>query len=108
MGVTTDPNDPRLGHGSDPPDSEHKKQHETYLVLSKEEREKGFVRPLRRSYLHQVCGMVTTMSNSIAETYARQPSFYGATYCYFCGQHRPVGQNGEFVWYDSPHDKVGT
>ena len=44
MSLTTDPADPRLGRG-DP-------QHEAYLILSDEERAKGFVRPLRRAYRH--------------------------------------------------------
>lgn len=48
-GLTTDPNDPRLGHGSD---SEPGPQNETYLVLSEEERAKGFVRPYRAVYVH--------------------------------------------------------
>ncbi len=43
------------------------------------------------------CGTTTTMSQAIAETYARQPSFYGATYCVFCQMHKPVA---EFVWVD--------
>ena len=52
-----------------------------YVVLSAEERAKGFVRPVRRSYVHLKCGTVTTMGQSIAETYARQPNFYGGTFC---------------------------
>jgi hypothetical protein len=81
------------------------------LVLSQEERDKGFVRPIRRSYQHLVCGAVTTMAQGIAETYARKPNFYGATYCVACSQHLPVGENGEFVWMenDQPTNiKVGT
>lgn len=95
--LITDPKDPRLGHGSD---TNPRPQHEVYLVLSEEEREKGFVRPVRRSYRHQdpECGTVTTMGVALAETYARNPSFYGATYCCGCRMHRPVGKNGEFTW----------
>lgn len=142
MPVTTDPNDPRLGHGTD---SEPKPQNEAYLVLSDEERAKGFVRPLRFSYRHvgkpapkyplidipdeykdighdyvkwepypegslskgrfwtqeQInainngCGELTIMARPIAETYARNPGFYGATYCMHCQKHLPVE---EFVW----------
>lgn len=44
------------------------------------------------------CGTRTTMANSIAETYARDPRFYGSTYCCGCGTHLPVGADGEFVW----------
>lgn len=106
-------------------------QQKGYVVLSAEERAKGFVRPVRRSYCHvgirpqypvrdltpdeverhgdkyakfepypesesprvgrywtaeqlrSGCRTVTTMGLSIAETYARQPSFYGGTFC--CG-----------------------
>lgn len=97
--VTTDPNDPRLTHGVDAPDA-HPGQAATYLVLSEEERAKGFVRPVRRSYWHTVCGGVTTMGLAIAETYARTPSFYGATFCAHCQNHRPVGPDGEFYWCD--------
>jgi hypothetical protein len=101
---TTDPSDPRLGHGAD----EHPvPQNEAYLVLSEEERAKGFVRPVRRSYVHTVCGGVTTMSQAIAETYASNPGFYSGTYCVHCGMHRPVGEHGEFVW-DGTDEKVGT
>lgn len=104
MSETTDPRDPRLGHGAD---DKPVPQNEAYLVLSDEERAKGFVRPVRRSYVHTVCGGVTSMSQAIAETYAANPTFYGATFCVHCGMHRPVGEQGEFVW-DGTDDKVGT
>jgi hypothetical protein len=156
MSTTADREDPELGRGVDEsPTTQHKK----YLVLSEEERAKGFVRPLRRSYRHvgaagpkhplrdlteeetqrfgrfeyakyemypkggdkigrywtqkQLdsvgvgCGAVTSMSQEIAETYARKPSFYGATYCIGCSMHRPVGEDGEFVW-DGTDERVGT
>lgn len=152
--LTTDPNDPRLGHGAD---NEPVPQAAVYLVLSENERKKGFVRPLRRSYKHagapgpkyplrdltaeeierwqgsgyvkfevypeselpktgkfwtqealksvgQGCNTVTTMSQAIAETYARQPYFYGATYCVHCEKHLPVS---EFVWIDDG-ERVGS
>ena len=58
------------------------------------------------------CGSVTTMSRAIAETYARQPGFYGATYCCACRLHLPVGKQGEFTWLDEhgndTHVLVGT
>lgn len=138
-GTTTDRNDPRLTRGVD---ETPVKQAEVYIVLSEEERSKGFVRPVRDTYKHvgerpkytlrpmtdeekkrqpgydfyedypesefpavgrawknsQLkigCGGVTTMGRALAETYARQPDFYGATYCVGCGMHRPVQ---EFVW----------
>ena len=49
MSLTTDPNDPRLTRGVD---SAPVSQAAVYLVLSEEERAKGFVRPVRRSYIH--------------------------------------------------------
>lgn len=95
-------------------------QHKSYIVLCEEERQKGFVRPYRdaykhvgrletivtdgreradqpHEYQHRVggCGSVTTMGRSLSETYARDPTFYGATFCVSCNTHKPVG---EFVW----------
>jgi hypothetical protein len=109
--LTSDPSDPRLTHGSD---DQPVPQADAYLVLSEEDRAKGFIRPLRLAYVHETCGTVTRMSRTIAETYARQPSFYGSTYCVHCRMHRPVGADGEFRW-DVPVDpalgetpKVGT
>ena len=43
------------------------------------------------------CGATTSMRQAIAETYARQPTFYGSTFCCHCGKHYPVA---EFVWED--------
>lgn len=101
MGLTTDPTDPRLGHG---PDMSPQPQNEVYLVLSDEERAKGFIRPIRRSYIHIACGGVTRMGLKLAETYAVDPNFYGYTYCVHCGQHLPVS---EFFW-DGTDQKVGS
>lgn len=53
------------------------------------------------------CQAVTTMSQPIAETYARDPGFYGATFCSGCHQHHPVGEYGEFVW-EGADEMVGT
>ena len=82
-------------------------QQKAYVVLSAEERAKGFVRPVRNSYVHQICGTVTTMGQSLAETYARDPKFYSGTFCCACGRHFPVGEAGQFVW-DGTAEKVGT
>lgn len=143
--LTDDPNDPDLGHGADEVPVQQSK---AYLVLSEEERAKGFVRPVRQVYRHvgtqpkhplrdltetekrhydrygyvkfeeypkgskerelavgrfwtqrqldnRGCGVVTNMSLALAETYAREPGFYGTTYCVGCQMHRPVE---EFVW----------
>ena len=137
-------------------------QHTDYWVLSAEERAKGFVEPVRKSYKHvgiagpkagtlrdltaeeherydkydyvkfetyekghksaavgrfwtqaqldsvgKGCGAVTSMGSTIAETYARQPEFYGSTFCVNCGTHLRVGEDGEFVW-EGTLQRVGT
>lgn len=81
--------------GMDPNDPKHRElkpsgQQKDYIILSAEERARGFVRPVRRTYVHIICGAATTMSQAIAETYARDPTFYGGTYCIACGQHFPL------------------
>lgn len=154
MSITTDPNDPDLR------EHEPSGQQKTYLVLSEEERAKGFVRPVRRSYRHvgipgpsnplrdltaeeharydqygyvqfemypdaespvtgrywtqaqldsigKGCGSITTMGTALAETYARDPRFYGRTFCVHCGKHLPVGEKGEFVW-EGTDERVGS
>lgn len=88
--VTDDRNDPDLKK-IDP--ITH--MQEKYLILSEEERAKDFVEPYRDRYVHDACGKTTTMSRTIAETYARQPEFYGGTYCATCLNHFPVA---EFKW----------
>jgi hypothetical protein len=114
-GLTNDPDEAR-GSGVDPATG----QQRLYWVLSDEERAKGFVRPVRRSYVHAKelggCGAVTTMGQAIAETYAVDPKAYSGTLCASCGAHFPVGENGQFKWdgaYDPATgeyftDKVGT
>lgn len=143
MSLTTDRNDPRLNQ------TRADGQQEAYLVLSDEERAKGFVRPLRRAYRHvgvrpknplrdltpeeherydkfgyvkfeaypqpspdgssvigrfwtkrdleSGCRGETRMGLPLCETYARDPKFYGATFCATCGLHFPVA---EFVWVE--------
>jgi hypothetical protein len=82
-------------------------QQKGYVILCKEERAKGFVRPVRNTYRHAKCGSTTTMGQALAETYARSPDFYSGTYCCTCRGHYPVGADGEFVW-DGTDEKVGT
>ena len=81
-------------------------QQKGYVVLSEDERKRGFARPVRRSYVHTKCGTLTTMGLALAETYARDPHFYSGTFCCGCGAHFPVGPDGEFVW-DGTDEKVG-
>lgn len=140
MPTTDDPNHP--GIGKDRGDG----QHEAYIVLSAEERAKGYVAPLRTTYTHHGirpsgptreltereeaahighgyvlfeeypesespkvgrywtrhqldsgCGKPTIIVPAIAETYARDPSFYGSTFCCHCKEHLPLE---EFEWSD--------
>jgi len=95
-GLTTDENDPGLK------EIRSDGQQEKYIVLSEEERAKGFVRPVRRSYIHKKCGGNTKMGLALAETYAREPSFYGGTFCAICGDHFDLLKDGErqFEWED--------
>ncbi|HTP98370.1 MAG TPA: hypothetical protein VMN56_03530 [Casimicrobiaceae bacterium] len=78
-----------------------------YVVLSDEERARGFVRPVRRSYVHEKCGATTRMGTALAETYARDPKFYSGTFCCTCNAHFSVGEHGEFTW-EGTTEKVGT
>jgi hypothetical protein len=100
MSLTTDPNDPELTHytGPEKPGPQAKK----YLILSEEERAKGFIRPVSNKYIHDKCGVETKMGDALSEAYARDPKFYGATYCVWCSAHFPVrefkwSQDGEIV-----------
>lgn len=79
-------------------------QQKGYVVLSEEERARGYVRPVRLTYVHKPCGAVTRMSRPIAETYARDPDFYTGTFCVGCGSHFPLDQ---FVW-EGTDEQVGS
>lgn len=108
------------GHEGMPVTEDHKEidpttgQQKGYVVLTAAERAKGFVRPVRRTYIHAGkppegqgfeypirkvfpggCGSRTTCSQDIAETYARDPNFYSGTFCCSCRKHFPLDQ---FVW----------
>lgn len=72
-------------------------QQKGYVVLSAEERAKGFLKPVRDSYVHQKCGVATHMGRSLSETYARNPRFYSGTFCCGCRAHF---QLNEFRWDD--------
>lgn len=90
------PADPSLIHSGAPGAIDPKTgMHSDYWVLSEAERAKGFVRPVRRSYIHNKCGTKTTMGIALCETYARDPTFYGSTFCCGCHAHYPVA---EFKW----------
>lgn len=84
-----------------PEDGSHKEidpttgQQRGYVVLSPQERAKGFVKPYRDSYIHEKCGVQTKMGVALSETYARDPYFYSGTFCVGCGAHFPLNQ---FHW----------
>lgn len=86
-----------------PPDRSHTEidpktgMQKGYIVLSPEERAKGFVKPVRTSYIHEVCGTRTTMGRGLSETYARDPHFYSGTFCCHCRAHFDLDQ---FHWED--------
>ncbi len=77
-----------------------------HWILSDEDRAKGFVRPVRYTYVHSKCGVETRMGSKIAETYAAVPVFYNSTFCVGCHDYFPVGVSGEFTWDDG--SKVGS
>jgi hypothetical protein len=102
-GLTTDRNDPDLSI------IESNGQQKKYLVLSEEERSKGFIRPLYRAYIHKKCGGLTTMGLALCETYARNPKFYSGTFCAICGEHFPLLDeegNRTFIW-DKSNPELG-
>jgi len=98
MTITRDPNNPRLdqyrrkGHDTEPVE-----QQVVYLALSEEELAKGYLLPVRRKYLHKTCGGATIMPLALAQTHARDPWFYGGTYCCHCAMHCPLEK---FRWDD--------
>lgn len=98
--------------GADPHDADHRElkpngQQRDYVVLSAAERAKGFIKPVRRSYIHLKCGTLTTMGRTLAKTYARDPGFYSGTFCCGCGTHFTFGQpDGDFVW-DGTDERLG-
>lgn len=91
-----------------PEDGSHKAlkpngQQQGYVVLSPEERAKGFVQAVRSSYLHLPCGGMTTMGQGLSETYAREPWFYSGTFCSHCGAHFELNQ---FEWADGKGESL--
>lgn len=93
-----------IGGGPVPEDRSHAEinpatgMQRDYVVLSAEERAKGFVKTVRRSYVHtkgKCGGVATVMGRGLAETYARNPRFYSGTFCVGCKAHFPLN---EFNW----------
>ena len=77
-----------------------------YIAFEGYPTEVGIGRFWTEAQLNSGCGTTTTMADKIAETYATDPQFYGATFCASCNKHLPVGETGEFVWEDG--SRVGT
>jgi len=71
-------------------------QYVDHWVLCEEEIARGFVRPLRKTYIHEKCSSITTIPAPIAATYARNPQYYGSTFCCACGDYFLVA---EFLWF---------
>jgi hypothetical protein len=90
--TTSDRSDPNVDTPSGPG-----QQNRAYIVLPEAERLKGYVRPMRREYVHDKCRTRTIMPLACAETYARNPSYYSSTWCCACCAHLPVSQ---FAWVD--------
>lgn len=65
---------------------------------------KGYKRPFRRSYVHQKCGTVTTMSEGLAVNLAKDPASVTEVPCTLCNGEFPVT---EFRWASSTA-KVGS
>lgn len=92
---------------------DEKKQYETDKYVKFEEYPKDespvtgrFWTQEQLNKINKGCGTSTSMGRALAETYAREPGFYGATFCCTCQGHFPVGSDGEFVWEDG--ERVGT
>jgi hypothetical protein len=78
-------------------------------ALTEDEKKAGLIRPLRRKYIHFHCGKVSTlqppkpgMTLDTAETFAKDPAFFGSMLCQNCGMHFRCVESGErrFGWCD--------
>lgn len=99
MSTTNDPNDPRLANvGADG-------MQETYLVLSDEKRSQGFVRPLRRTYVHVgIHGPVYPLRDLTSDEQAR---YDGSGYVAFERFLRNVAADAGYPPYDGLDSAVG-
>jgi hypothetical protein len=75
-------------YGSKKPDGQHER-HPVNL-------EGEAVRPYRDTYTH-TCGVATKVPVGVAETYQKNPTFYGSTFCCGCREYYPIAQ---FKWKD--------
>lgn len=74
-------------------------QYENYPVTDGEQ----FVQEIRRTYVHTECNVTTKMSRELAESVARDPSYYTKTFCVGCNEHVPVE---EIEWEDGESWRV--
>lgn len=104
--VTVSGRDPELDTACSAPTAEKLAdgQLKDHWTLPEEDRKKGWVRPYRRSYIHEKCGSLTRMPHACAETYAKDPTYYGSTFCCGCQNYYPVHQ---FTW-DGSTERVGS
>lgn len=65
--------------------------------------EGDFVQSVRDTYVHEECGTSTTMLGDLPESIARNPTYYGKTFCTTCGKHVPVE---EVHWEEDGEDWV--
>jgi len=68
-------------------------QYQNYPTVDEGE----FVQEPRETYIHEDCGTATTMTGDLPESVARDPTYYGKTFCAGCGKHVPVE---EVEWKD--------
>lgn len=70
-------------------------QYENYPTVDGGE----FEQEPRSTYIHTVedCGTRTSMSTDLAESVARDPTYYSKAFCTGCNKHVPVG---EVEWTD--------
>jgi len=84
-----------------PVDDSHKQidpttgQQKGYVVLTAEERAKGFVKPVRGIVYPQGLRLPDEYGTALAETYARNPWFLQRHVCCACGAHFDLNQ---FHW----------
>lgn len=89
-GDEDDPPPEDFDYGDKRPDG----QYENYPTTDEGE----FVQEPRSTYTHaDGCGSRTSMTDALAESVARDPTFYTKTFCSGCGEHVPVG---EVEWTD--------
>lgn len=63
--------------------------------LKTEDKLQGFIRPLRYSYIHGLCGSRSNFGKAVASTYARDLKFYSIAHCSLCAAFFPLS---DFKW----------